>query len=170
VSGVEKDGPAAKGGIEPGDVIVKVNGREIQGSMDLSGYIADLKPGSSAKVEVWRKGATRELTVTVGELAPQKVAAGRPDAEDGGRLGVAVRALTPAEQKQAGVSGGVLVENAGGAAAQAGVQPGDIILALNSTPVKDADQLRSMIEKSGKQVALLVQRDDRRIFIPVPLA
>ena len=79
VSSVEKDSPAAKGGIEAGDVILKVNGREIQGSMDLSGYIAEIKPGSSARVEVWRKGATRELTVTIGELQPQKVAAAGPD-------------------------------------------------------------------------------------------
>ena len=170
VSSVEKDSPAAKAGIEPGDVILKVDGREINGSMDLTGHIANLKPGSSAKVEVWRKGASRVLTVTIGEMTPQKVAAGKPGAEQQGRLGAAVRALTPDEQKEAGVSGGLMVERVGGAAAQAGLQPGDIILALNNTPVRDADQLRGIVEKSGKRVALLVQRDTAKVYIPVELS
>jgi serine protease Do len=170
VSSVEKDSPAAKAGIEPGDVILKVDGREINGSMDLTGHIANLKPGSSARVEVWRKGASRVLTVTVGEMTPQKVAAGKPEAEEQGRLGAAVRALTPQEQKEAGISGGVVVERVGGAAAQAGLQRGDIILALNNTPVTDADQLRGIVEKSGKRVALLVQRDNAKVYIPVELS
>jgi len=169
VSSVEKDSPAAKAGVEPGDVILKVDGKEIQGSMDVSGRIANLKPGSTAKLEIWRKGTTRDITVTVGEMQRQKMAAAGPGAEEQGRLGAAVRALTPAEQKQAGINGGVVVENVGGAAARAGLQPGDIILALNNTPVKDVEQLRTMVGKSGKRVALLVQREDAKVFIPVDL-
>jgi serine protease Do len=169
VSSVEKDGPAAKGGVEPGDVILKIDGKEILGSMDLTGHIANLKPGSRTTIDVWRKGASRQLTVTVGEMTPQKVAAARPGAENQGRLGASVRGLTPQEQKEAGVSGGVLVENVGGAAAQAGLQRGDIILALNNTPVKDVDQLRGIVEKSGKRVALLVKRDEAKVYIPVEL-
>ena len=169
VSSVENGSPADKAGIEAGDVILKVDGKEIKAAMDLSGHIANLKPGATAKVELWRKGAPRTLTVTVGEMAPQKVAAERPDAEEQGRLGVAVRALTPGEQKEAGVNGGVLVEGVGGAAAKAGLQPGDIILALNNTPVMSTDQLRGIVEKSGKRVALLVQRADAKVYIPVEL-
>jgi serine protease Do len=169
VSSVEKDGPAAKAGIEPGDVILRIDGREVQGSMDVSGYVADLKPGSTAKFEVWRKGASRELTVTIGEMKPQTVAAAAPGAGTEGKLGVAVRSLTPEEQKQAGTAGGVLVENVGGAAARAGLQPGDIILALNNTPVKDPEQLRGIVAKSGKRVAVLVQRDDAKVYVPVEL-
>jgi serine protease Do len=170
VSSVEKDSPAAKAGIEPGDVILKVDGKEINGSMDVSGHVANLKPGSTANVEIWRKGASRNISVTVGEMQPQKTAdAGRPGAEDQGRLGAAVRALTSAEQKEAHVNGGVVVENVGGAAARAGLQPGDIILALNNTPVKDVGQLRTMVGKSGKRIALLVQRDDAKVYIPVDL-
>jgi len=170
VSSVEKDSPAAKAGIEPGDVILRIDGREVQSSIDLSGYVADLRPGTSARVELWRKGGSRELTVTVGEMAPRKTAAaGNPGATDQGRLGVAVRELNPDERKEAGINGGVVVENVGGAAAKAGLQPGDIILALNNTPVKDAQQLRGMVAKSGKHVALLVQRDDAKIYIPVDL-
>jgi len=169
VSSVENGSPAAKAGIEPGDVILKVDGKDIQGSMELSRYVADLKPGSAAKVEVWRKGASRELTVTVGEMKPQTVASADTGGNAQGRLGVAVRALTPDEQKQAGTNGGVLVENVTGAAARAGLKPGDIILALNNTPVKNAEQLRGMVAKSGKRVALLVQREDAKVYIPVDL-
>ncbi len=169
VSSVEKDSPAAKAGIEPGDVILKVDGREVQGSMDVSGYVADLKPGATARIEVWRKGAPREVTVTVGEMKPQTLASAVSGAQDQGKLGVAVRALTPEEQKEAGTSGGVLVENVNGAAARAGLQRGDIILALNNTPVKDPEQLRGIVAKSGKHVALLVQREDTKVYIPVDL-
>jgi len=77
--------------------------------------------------------------------------------------------LTPEEQKEVGTSGGVLVENVGGAAARAGLQRGDIILALNNTPVKDPEQLRGIVAKSGKHVALLVQREDTKVYIPVDL-
>ena len=100
-----------------------------------------------------------------------KVAAATSDEGDGGRLGLAVRALTPDERKEAGISGGVLVEdvNSNGAAARAGIQPGDIILALNSTPVATAEQLKGVIAKSGKRAALLVRRDDAKIFVPVDL-
>jgi serine protease Do len=169
VSSVEKDSPAAKAGIEPGDVIVRIDGKEVQGSMDVSGYVANLKPGSTAKVEVWRKGSSRELTVTVGEMKPQQVAAATSSAESQGKLGVAVRSLTPEEQKQAGTSGGVLVENVGGPAARAGLKAGDIILALNNTPVKDPEQLRGIVAKSAKHVALLVQREDAKVYIPIDL-
>jgi serine protease Do len=169
VSAVDKDGPAAKAGIETGDVILKVDGKTITSSSELPVVIADRKPGSTARIEVWRKGATRELTVTVGELKPEKMAMTTAGAKQQGRLGVAVRGLTPEEQKQAGVAGGVLVEDAGGAAAKAGVQPGDIILSVNNAPVKNAEQLRNLIAKAGKSVALLLQRDDAKIFVPVEL-
>jgi len=80
-----------------------------------------------------------------------------------------VRGLTPEEQKQTGLDAGVLVENAGGAAARAGVRPGDIILSVNNAPVRNVEQLRGLITKAGKTAALLLQRDDARIFVPVEL-
>jgi serine protease Do len=169
VSSVEKDGPAAKAGFEPGDVILKVNGKEIASSVELPVAIADFKPGSAATVEVWRKGAAREITVTVGELKPAKTAMTPTGAKPQGRLGVAVRELTPEERKQAGVASGVMVDDVGGAAAKAGVRPGDIILSVNNAPVTDAEQLRDQIAKSRKSVALLLQRNDARIFVPVEL-
>jgi serine protease Do len=171
VSSVEKDSPAQKAGIEAGDVILKIDGKDVGRSIDLSSRVADLKPGAKAKLEVWRKGGMREITVTVGELKTQKVAASSPDGASQGRLGVAVRSLTPDERKQVGVPGGLLVEDVApnGAAARAGMQPGDVIIAFNSTPLSSADQLKSVISKSGKHAALLVRRDDAQIYVPVDL-
>jgi serine protease Do len=169
VSAVDKDGPAAKAGVEPGDVILKVDGKEIRSPSELPPAIADIRPGSAMKLEVWRNGNAREITVTAGELQAAKSARASDAGKPQGRLGVAVRGLTPEEQRRAGIDAGVLVENAGGAAAKAGVRPGDIILSVNNTRVKDVEQLREMIAKSGKNAALLVQRDDARIFVPVEL-
>jgi serine protease Do len=171
VSSVEKGSPAEQAGLEAGDVILKIDGKDVGRSIDLSSRVADLKPGARAKLVVWRKGAQRDITVTVGEMKGPKVAAAAAGEGGPGRLGVAVRALTPDEQKAAGVSSGVLVEdvNANSAAARAGIQPGDIILALNSTPVASAEQLKGVIAKSGKRAALLVRREDAKIYVPVDL-
>lgn len=169
VSSVERDGPAAKAGIEPGDIIVKIDGREIARSLDLPVYIADLRPGTSAKLEVWRKGGSREIAVTVGELETPKVASAEKSDRDRGRIGLAVRPLTEDERKEARVAGGLLVEDASGPAAKAGIRPGDVVLAVNGTPVSTADDLRKFAAKAGKRIALLVQRDDARIFVPVEL-
>jgi serine protease Do len=169
VSSVDPDGPAARAGIETGDVILGIDGKPVARSIDLSSYVADIKPGSSAQLEVWRKGAKRQISVTVGEMPAKMAAAGGGPALEQGKLGVAVRPLSESERRAAGVEGGVLVEQAGGAAAKAGIRPGDIILALNSTPVKSADELRMMVDKTGKVAALLVQRKDAKIFVPVEL-
>lgn len=170
VSSVDKTGPAAKAGIKPGDVILKINGKPVDRTIDVSGRVADLKPGSSAVFEIWREGAPKQVTVTIGEMVGTTLAsAGNGNQDAKGRLGVAVRALSEAEQKTAGVKGGVLVEGVRGPAAEAGLQPGDIIVALNNTPVKSPQELRMMVGKADKVVALLVQRQDAKIFIPVQL-
>jgi serine protease Do len=171
VSSVMKDSPAAKAGIEPGDVIVKFEGREISRSSELPPLVAQVKPGQEVTLQVWRNGKDKTLTAKIGELSnPDDVAdAGSGQASAQGKLGVAVRPLTPEERKSADVSNGVVVEDVAGAAARAGVRPGDVIVAVNNTPVKSPEQLRELIGKAGKTVALLVQREDARIFIPVPL-
>jgi serine protease Do len=168
VSAVEKGGPADKAGLQPGDVIVKLNGKEINDSSDLPGQIGDMQPGSTAKLTIVRKGEAKEIDVTIGTLKDAKVAAatnGQPQ----GRLGLAVRPLEPDEREQAGISSGLVVEEATGPAARAGIQPGDLILQVNGTPVKSVEQLRELVAKSGKHIAILVQRDDARLFVPVDL-
>ena len=170
VSSVEPDGPGAKAGLKPGDVILSLDGKEISGSPDLPPRVADLKPGSTARLEVWRDRGRREVDVRVGESKQEgAVAAKGGQRDEGGRLGLAVRPLTPEERHQAGVPGGLLVEEAQGPAARAGVQPGDVVLALNGSPVSSVDQLRSLAASSGKHAALLVERGRAQLFVPLDL-
>jgi serine protease Do len=168
VSSVEKGSPAEKAGVEVGDVIVAVNGRPVEGSGDLSGNIADIRPGASAKLDVVRKGARKELTAQVGELTDPKVAKADAAAASRGKLGVGVRPLDRDERREAGTEG-LVVEQVGGPAARAGIQPGDIILSLNGNKVSSVEELRALVDKAGKRVALLVQREDAKIFVPVDL-
>jgi serine protease Do len=170
VASVEKGSPGAKAGLEPGDVIVKLDGKEISRSSDLPPMISSLKPGTKVTLEVWRSGASKELTATVGALN-DKTASVTPDKESigKGKLGVAVRPLTNEEKRDNEIDHGLVVQDATGAAERAGVRPGDVIVAVNNTPVKSVDDLKNLIDKSGKTVALLVQRNDARIFIPVTL-
>ena len=169
VSAVEKDSAAAKAGLEPGDVILRYNGKDITNSSQLPVLVADTAPGTTAKLEVMRKGETRRIDVTVGQLRNAKVAATDVAGQGHGRLGVAVRPLSPDERRQLGVTGGLVVENATGPAANAGIQPGDAILSLNGTPVKSAEQLQALLSKAGKRVALLIQRDDMQRFVAVDI-
>jgi serine protease Do len=169
VSQVDKGGPADKAGLEPGDVIVKVDGKEVNDSSELPAEIAEMKPGGTAHLQIVRKGTTKDIDVTIGTLKEPKVASNTGNPAQGGKLGLAVRPLSPEEQQQAGIHGGVVVEDVAGPAARAGIQAGDVILSLNGTPVDNANQLRELVSKSGKHVALLVQRQDTRIFVPLDL-
>ncbi|MDI1340034.1 DegQ family serine endoprotease [Polaromonas sp.] len=170
VSSVEKGGPADKAGLQSGDVIRKVNGQPIVSSGDLPAVIGLAAPGDSARLEIWRQGAARELTARLGS-ADQKVAQA-DDPKTGaaqGKLGLALRPLRPDEQQEAGVESGLLVQQASGPAALAGVQPGDVLVSVNGTPVRNVEQVRAMVAKSGKSVALLIQRGDSKIFVPLNL-
>jgi serine protease Do len=171
VSSVDPGGPAAKGGLQPGDVILSVNGEPVGDSSDLPSQVAGLAPGTSATVQVWRDKATKDLKVTIGSLSDAKVASDKADqpAQMQGRLGVAVRPLTPEEKSGASVSHGLLVQQSGGAAESAGIQPGDVILAVNGRPISSVDQLKQMIASAGNSIALLIQRDNAQIFVPVDL-
>ena len=170
VSSVQKDSPGAKAGLQAGDVILKFNGELITGSSDLPPKVAVLKPGSTVTLDIWRNGAEKQLKATIGTMDDKNVVA-RSDRKDLGKakLGIAVRPLTPEERRGSDISGGVVVEDVAGAAERAGVRPGDVIVAVNTTPVKDAEQLKDLIAKSGKTVALLIQRENVQIFIPVAL-
>jgi len=168
VSSVEKGSPAEKAGVQPGDVILRFNGQAIDHSVDLPTLVADTAPGSTQKIDVMRNGALKSLNITVGELKPTKEAAASRN-EPQGRLGLAVRPLDKSEQQQIGVHGGLLVEDVNGPAAVAGIQSGDVILSLNGNAVTSVEQLRSLVSKAGKSVALLVERGDDKIFVPVYL-
>jgi serine protease Do len=176
VSSVEPGGPAAKAGLQPGDVIMSLNGLAVTDSTSLPSQVAGLPPGSHAKVQVWRDKGTKDLTVTVGALSDAKTASAKGDKGDGdgasaqdARLGVAVRPLTPEEKQDSSLSRGLIVQQANGAAASAGIQPGDVILAVNGQPVTSVQQLKAMVAHAGDSLALLIQRDDAQIFVPVDL-
>ena len=169
VSSVEPDSPAAKAGLKAGDVILSLNGQAISRSIDLSGRVAELRPGTTATLGVWRKGVQQEIKVALGEAKAVVADAGGKAAASGGKLGLAVRPLSPDEQRQAQVQDGLLVEDVSGPAAKAGIQPGDVVLAVNGTPVKTVSELRALTAKSGKNVALLVKRDETRLFVPLDL-
>jgi serine protease Do len=169
VSSVEKDSPAAKAGIEPGDVITRYGDTQITSSAQLPVVVAGTTPGKRVPVEVVRKGNTKTIDVAVGELKTSKVASAATDTASHGKLGVAVRPLTADEQQQLGVKSGLVVEQVSGPAARAGLQQGDVILSLNGTPVTTSDQLKNLLGKSGKHVAVIVQRDNMKTFVPIDL-
>ena len=169
VSSVQKDSAAAKAGIEPGDVILKFEGKAITRSAELPPLVAAVKPGSKVTLEVWRDGKPKEMTVSVGAFEDKTAEVSAKELAGKGKLGVAVRPLSPEEKKAGELAGGVVVEQVAGAAAKAGVRAGDVIVAVNNVPVKNPEQLRELVAKANKSVALLVQREDARIFIPVTI-
>ena len=169
VGTVEKDSPAAKAGLEPGDVILGINGQDIGTANELPAIVATMPQGEIAKLQVWRRGNTRQIDVKVGTFNDEKVASNDTSGADKGRLGIAVRALTPEEQSKAEIKGGVVIEEVAGAAAKAGIQPGDIVLSIKGEPINDATQLRALVAKAGKNIAVLIERGDARIFVPVAI-
>jgi serine protease Do len=168
VSSVDPGGPAAKAGVQAGDIILAVEGRSVAESIDLPRIIGETRPGTAVALQLWRKGAAREVRTTVGEMPTERIAATDGDsAPQTGKLGLAVRPLTDAERKALAVEGGVVVEAAEGPAAEAGVRPGDVILAVNGEDVKSIDDLRRLAAKSKGSVAVLVKREDARIYLPI---
>ncbi len=168
VAGVVPGSAAERAGIQPGDVITKYDGNAIGAASELSAAVGQANPGDKIKLEVLRKGDRREVTATLGTIQAEKSAKADEVTTGGGRLGLSVRPLTPEERKEANVQGGLLVEQAGGVAARAGVQAGDIVLMAGGKPVKSVDDLRAATAASGN-VALLVQRGEARVFVPLKL-
>jgi serine protease Do len=167
VATVQPGSGAERAGLQPGDVILKFDGKPIGAAGELSALVGQSAPGHKARLEVWRRNESKEITATLAAAPADKdrqaAAAEGPAAKD--RLGLAVRPLTPEERREAKVpGGGLLVQDVGGAAARAGMQPGDIVLLADGKPVKSAEELRAAAAARGN-VALLVQRGEGRIFV-----
>jgi serine protease Do len=171
VNGIEAGGPADKAGVLPGDIVLKFAGKEVGRPNDLPALVAETKPGTQTELEVWRKGERKTLKVTVGELEDHaSVASKRAPAAGGYKsdaAGLAVRPLTREERQATKSEGGLMVEKAQGPAARAGIQPGDVIVRVNDKAVEKSEELREAIAASGDVVALLVQRDTKRVYIAV---
>lgn len=171
VGSVESGSPGDKAGIKPGDVILSVNGKVVDRSAQVPGMIASVKPNTDATLEVWRDRKSRDVKVRVAELDDpvQKASLSSEKADTpAAKLGLSLRLLDPRERAQVETEGNVVVEEAVGPAANAGVESGDIILGVNGTPVKTIADLEAAAKKSaGKTVALLIQREDAQIFVPI---
>jgi serine protease Do len=169
VSEVVEGGPAAEAGVEPGDVILAVDGTAIERSSELPPLIASIKPGKQATLTVWRDKSEKTLRIKVGELEDEPVVAARggPGDSDTGKLGLAVRPLTGDERERLNTAGRLVVEGAEGPAALAGVERGDVKLAVNCARVTSLREYRSAIDAAGSTVALLVQRGNAKVFVPV---
>jgi len=171
VASVEPGSAADKAGLQAGDVVLSVDGRRINDSAELPRVIGEKRPGTRVKLEVWREGRNRDVTATLDELRNETIAGGPPAPTQveriGEKLGLSARALTAQEAAELNLRGGIVVEGADGAAARAGLQRGDVILAFNNQPVTSIAELRALLERAGPRFALLIQRGEARIFVPV---
>jgi serine protease Do len=177
VSSVDKNGPAAHAGVVAGDVILAVGGHPIERFGELSGAIAAMKPGADATLQLWRNGKTQNVSVRIEEMKEQPLelanrgGAGPKErgADRASALGLTVRALEPQEKARAGTTGSLVVEAVAGPAQDAQVEPGDIVLGVNGKRVNTVKELQEAAKNSGKTVALLIQRQDAQIFVPLRL-
>jgi len=173
VSQVISDGPAQKGGVKSGDVILSVNGKSVERSTQLPAVISAIKPGETAKIEVWREKSTKSLAVKVEEFQEETQKVSNRDVDEpakADKLGLSVRPLGADERKNAETEGYLLVEDVAGPAAQAGVRPGDVILGVNGKAVKSIAELKNATANSSKTVAILIEREGAQLFLPIRIS
>jgi serine protease Do len=172
INSVEKSGPADKAGLEASDVILKFDDKTINTSSDLPRIVGSTKPGSKVTLQIWRKGAAKDILLTVGEIpADEKIAqrSGKRSKASDNRLGMALSDLTADQRSELGIRSGILVEEVQGTSARAGIRRGDIILAVNNHDVKSVEQFNQLLNKfeKGRTIALLVRRGDSALYIPL---
>ncbi len=170
VSDVEAGSPADKAGVKVSDIILKFDGKTIHSSIDLPRLVGATKPGVKSSLTIWRKGAQRELSVHVGEMADDKIAAKTQEVRKSNRAGLAVSELTGEQKRALKIGNGVLVEEVSGPASRAGVQTGDVILAVNNQEVNSSEEFDRLInDPSRKSAALLVKRGEDAHYVSVRL-
>jgi serine protease Do len=173
IAGVEKGGPAEKGGLEAGDVIVQFDGKVVETSNDLPRIVGMTDPGKSVNVDVLRKGGKKTLRIKVGEMPSEEIEISQnntPSTEAAtNKIGLTLAALTPEQKKKLNGKNGLLVTGSTGAAAEAGIRRGDVILGLNNSETQSVDQFNKQINavRAGKTVAVLVQRGDSTLYVPI---
>jgi serine protease Do len=169
VSKVAPDSAAAAAGLKPGDVILEVNGEPVQRSGSLSSRVGLSAPGDKIKLKVWRDKSAKEIEAKLGGLPSEDEKVASAGDGEGGKLGLSLRPLSPDERRATHLAQGLVVEGADGPAARAGINEGDVVLAINGKPVTSVEQVISVIKAKPKSVALLIQRDGEQIFVPVNL-
>ncbi len=170
VASVAPKSAAAAAGLKPGDVITSVEGNKIVRSGELSNLIGMSKPGDEVKLQVWRDHQQKEIDAKLGNAEePSTQVASANGSAQGGQLGLELRPLTPQERQATHIDHGLVVQDAEGAAARAGIQEGDVLLAINGKSLDSVQQLRNVLKEKPKTIALLVQRGDETIFVPVQL-
>lgn len=177
VRSVDPSGPAERAGLEVGDIITRFAGKTIERSSDLPRMVGSTAPGTKATIQVWRKGELRDLAVTVGEMESDKTAsrAGapspgpKPKAPVANKLGLVVSDLSDERRQELRIRSGVLVDSVDGAAAQAGIRAGDVILAVDNQDVTGAKQFNALVAKLDLRKAhvALVRRGDSAAFVPI---
>jgi len=179
VNAVEKGGPADKAGLEPGDVILRFDGKPINTSADLPRLVAATKPGTRSTIQVWRKGSTRDIAVTVGEMVEEKAAGNRqgrgakPSEQPANRLGLVVSELSAEQKRDLKMSSGLLIEDVRGTGSRADLRPGDVIIALISkgatTEIRTVDQFNKLLAQfeKGSNVTLLIRRGEMQTFVTI---
>jgi serine protease Do len=177
VNAVEKGGPAEKAGVESGDIILKFNSKPVESSSDLPRIVGSTRPGSRTTMELWRKGTTRDGTVTVGELPEDRVATrerskSKPAEQAANRLGLVVADLNADQKRELKLTGGVVVEDVR-ANSRADVRPGDVITAVTSkgrtTELRSADQFNKLLSQMDRNTPLTlhVRRGESNLFVTV---
>jgi len=170
VAEVEAGSPADKAGVQVSDIILKFDGKAVNSSIDLPRMVGATKPGARSTLVIWRKGAQRELSVQVGELADEKIATKAAETKKSNRAGLAVSELTREQKSILKISNGVLVEEATGPAARAGIQSGDVIVAVNNQEVNTPDELARLVnDPARKSAALLVKRGEDAHYVSLRL-
>jgi len=168
VRSVEVGSPAEKAGVEAGDIIVRVDGKVIEKSADLPRLVGSIKPGTRSTLSVFRRGSTRDLMVTIGEVEPEKTASRRereekPPATSAAQpFGLTVSELSEGQKKELKLRGGVRVDAAVESAARAGLREGDVILSLANieiASVRDFEAVLGRIDKS-KPLNVLFRRGE----------
>ena len=172
VAGIEKKSPAARGGLLPGDVILKFNNNIINKSSDLPRFVGITKPNTTVPVEILRKNKLISLNIKVGTMPSKgKVADSKIKRQQNkfNRIGLALKRLTVEQKKKIGGRNGLLVTDVKGSSVSAGIMKGDIILVINNTPVKSIQSFNNDLRKipKGKVIAILLYRNGDTLFVPV---
>jgi len=171
VSQVQDDSPAAKAGVQTADVILKFDGKLVENSGDLPRMVGTVKPGNKIPLEIWRKGHAQTVSVVLAELPSEDQVAGK-SGKTFSRGGLALSELTPEQRRELKIDYGLLVEEAMGDAARAGIRTGDVILAVNNGKVATVDAFRKAITAvpTGKSAAILVRRGDGSLYVPLKIS